>query len=97
MLIYIGCLISFLSGCKSILNPSISLLFFNQDFSVSVLFTSNPSMAISQSASIIYQFIDRYYFFNILSRFVASELAADIVINVGDVKFYLHKVLAPLF
>ncbi|XP_042389176.1 BTB/POZ domain-containing protein NPY4-like isoform X1 [Zingiber officinale] len=24
-------------------------------------------------------------------RFVASELAADIVINVGDVKFYLHK------
>ncbi|WOK99635.1 BTB/POZ domain-containing protein NPY4 [Canna indica] len=24
-------------------------------------------------------------------RFVATELAADIVINVGDVKFYLHK------
>ncbi|KAG5603247.1 hypothetical protein H5410_034617 [Solanum commersonii] len=24
-------------------------------------------------------------------RYVASELASDIAINVGDVKFYLHK------
>lgn len=27
-----------------------------------------------------------------MSRYVATELATDIVINVGDVKFYLHKV-----
>ena len=27
-----------------------------------------------------------------MSRYVATELASDIVINVGDVKFYLHKV-----
>lgn len=27
-----------------------------------------------------------------LSRYVATELASDVVINVGDVKFYLHKV-----
>lgn len=26
-------------------------------------------------------------------RYVATELATDIVVNVGDVKFYLHKVL----
>uniref|UniRef100_A0A453HE51 Uncharacterized protein n=1 Tax=Aegilops tauschii subsp. strangulata TaxID=200361 RepID=A0A453HE51_AEGTS len=25
-------------------------------------------------------------------RFVATELATDIVISIGDVKFYLHKV-----
>jgi hypothetical protein len=27
-----------------------------------------------------------------LFRFVTTELATDIVITVGDVKFYLHKV-----
>lgn len=27
-----------------------------------------------------------------MSRYVSSELATDIVIIVGDVKFYLHKV-----
>ena len=27
-----------------------------------------------------------------LFRFVATELATDIVISIGDVKFYLHKV-----
>lgn len=27
-----------------------------------------------------------------LFRFVSTELATDIVITVGDVKFYLHKV-----
>lgn len=27
-----------------------------------------------------------------MCRYVATELAADAVINVGDVKFYLHKV-----
>lgn len=27
-----------------------------------------------------------------MSRYVATELATDIVVNVGDVKFYLHKV-----
>ena len=25
-------------------------------------------------------------------RYVASDLATDVVVNVGDVKFYLHKV-----
>lgn len=30
-----------------------------------------------------------------LFRYVATELAMDIVINVGDVKFYLHKVFSP--
>jgi len=29
-----------------------------------------------------------------LFRFVTTELATDIVITVGDVKFYLHKVQA---
>ncbi|KAG5623826.1 hypothetical protein H5410_009044, partial [Solanum commersonii] len=28
-------------------------------------------------------------------RYVATELATDMVINVGDVKFYLHKVCSP--
>lgn len=27
-----------------------------------------------------------------MCRYVATELATDIVVNVGDVKFYLHKV-----
>ena len=27
-----------------------------------------------------------------MCRYVASELATDIVVNVGEVKFYLHKV-----
>lgn len=36
-------------------------------------------------------------FQNCISRFVATELATDIVINVGDVKFYLHKVWTVLF
>lgn len=36
-------------------------------------------------------------FQNCISRFVATELATDIVINVGDVKFYLHKVRTVLF
>ena len=27
-----------------------------------------------------------------MSRYVATELAVDIVINIGEVKFYLHKV-----
>lgn len=27
-----------------------------------------------------------------VSRYVATELATDLVVNVGDVKFYLHKV-----
>jgi hypothetical protein len=30
--------------------------------------------------------------FKCLLRFVSTELATDIVITVGDVKFYLHKV-----
>lgn len=30
--------------------------------------------------------------FNGMCRYVATELATDIVVNVGDVKFYLHKV-----
>lgn len=29
---------------------------------------------------------------NVFFRFVATELATDIVIIVGEVKFYLHKV-----
>lgn len=29
---------------------------------------------------------------NFIFRYVAAELATDMVINVGDVKFYLHKV-----
>lgn len=28
-----------------------------------------------------------------MCRYVASELATDITVNVGDVKFHLHKVL----
>lgn len=31
---------------------------------------------------------------DIVHRYVAAELATDIVINVGEVKFYLHKVRA---
>lgn len=27
-----------------------------------------------------------------ICRYVAAELATDIIVNVGDVKFYLHKV-----
>lgn len=27
-----------------------------------------------------------------IGRYVATELATDITVNVGDVKFYLHKV-----
>jgi hypothetical protein len=30
---------------------------------------------------------------NTLFRFVTTDLATDIVMTVGDVKFYLHKVL----
>lgn len=29
---------------------------------------------------------------HIFVRYVATELATDIVVNVGNVKFYLHKV-----
>ena len=28
-----------------------------------------------------------------MCRYVAAELATDIIVNVGDIKFYLHKVL----
>lgn len=31
-----------------------------------------------------------------MCRYVASELASDIVVNVADVKFYLHKVCQSL-
>lgn len=27
-----------------------------------------------------------------MCRYVASELASDIIISIGDIKFYLHKV-----
>lgn len=28
----------------------------------------------------------------VMCRYVATELATDIIVNVGDIKFYLHKV-----
>jgi len=31
-----------------------------------------------------------------ICRFVATELATDIIVNVGEVKFYLHKVVTVL-
>lgn len=31
-----------------------------------------------------------------MCRYVATELATDIAVNVGDVKFYLHKVCRHL-
>lgn len=30
-------------------------------------------------------------------RYVATELATDVVVNVGDVKFFLHKVKFNLY
>lgn len=32
----------------------------------------------------------------LISRYVSSELATDVTINVGEVKFYLHKVCFPV-
>lgn len=49
----------------------------------------------------------QFYFFSVLTiecqalknfmcRYVATELASDVVISVGDVKFFLHKVCTIL-
>lgn len=42
-------------------------------------------------------FIDIAYQCCTSCRYVSSELATDAIINVGEVKFYLHKVWSPCY
>lgn len=68
--------------------------------------SSHNSLSMRWSSASVYS-ICMYYFlvtslsaYHIMSyscRYVSSELATDVIINVGEVKFYLHKVWSPCY